>query len=703
MEFIKRARERLEANLSGNDLPINEASEQAEEDLSLAVMVKGYVEDCRQTPSRVANEGIWMTNIAYLIGFDSVHFDPMLRQFRPMGTLEYIAKDRVHVNRIMAKCQNRLARLTKRPPKYDVIPNSTEQEDKDAASLGLQIIQHYWHKENINDKRIDAKMWCQQAGIGYMRVFWDKGAGKFIMDESGELHPEGDIGVEVASPFECFPDPQAKRFEEVRKFARCKIRPLEYFQVQYPEKGHLVKEEGCWLLSLSYDQSINYSTNATGTSTDSDKAMKNSAIEMSYYEAPSRKYPRGRHIVVANGVVLKKGPLPASEGEFAPAMIPYVKFDDIRVAGKFTSEAVITHLRPLQDQLNRVLNQRARWMNRLLTGKYIAANGSHIRSDAFNDQSGEIVFYDPVLNAPNGGAPTSLDMPVIPQSAYIEEERLNLAIDDTCGINEVSSGQLPASNMPAIGMQFLSEQDDTRIGVMTESDEHAYARLGQLILRFAQCYVKTERLLKQVGQNREYIVKKWRGDMLRGNDDVTVIRGSTLPGSKTLDRQDILNLYTQGLLGDPQDMRVRDKVLNLLEFGDIAEVWKDLSLDMHQIKTGIELIENGTKPIISELDNHALWILELNRLRKGDKFKSMSEESQVLLLQVIEEHLKFETDLRNPALGAADGQIPEESNVGQNAAEQELGMAEQMDAQNMINGGEVSGMEPEQIPMEQMQ
>lgn len=702
MEILERARERLNAVMGGKKPVLNQASDQTDDERQVAAMVRGFVEEVRQHPARVANEGIWMTNIAYLMGFDSVHFDAELRQFRPMGSNEFLVKDRIHVNKILPTCQNRLARLCKNPPKFDVMPNSNEQDDKDAAELGIKVILHYWHKEQVNDKRIDLKMWCQQTGIGFIKVFWNSAAGRYMLTPDNQLTPEGDIGIDVASPFECFPDPQAKRFDEVRKFAQCKIRPLDYFPMQYPERGHLVKEEGCWLNSLAYDQAINFSTNATGNATNPDRAMKQSAIEMSYYEAPSRNHPRGRHIVVANGVVLKNGTLPASEASNEPALIPYAKFDDIRVGGKFTSEAVITHMRPIQDQLNRTLNQRARWVNRLLTGKYVAPRGSNVASDALNDQSGELVEYTVVPNAVNNGEPHALETPTIPQSAYVEEERLVTNLNDTAGINEVSRGQLPSSGMPAIGMQFLVEQDDTRIGIMTEADEYAYARVGKLILRFAQAYCKTERLLKFTGPNLSYVVKKFKGDMLRGNDDVLVIRGSTLPGSKVLKREEILNMYTRGLLGDPMDPRVREKVLGMLEYGETAEAWLDLALDMHQIGKGIELIEQGEKPIIDEQDNHALWIQEINRYRKGEKFAKLSPDAQETMLQVREEHLAWEMKLRFPQTDGGDDEIPPMSTAGAEAAEKELGMAAQLDADAAVDAGTQSGLEPEVLSTEQI-
>lgn len=675
--MLEKARARLEAVLGGQQAQpkLEDVRDQGEEDQKLAAMVRGRVDEVRTSGARIANEGIWFTNIAYLIGFDSLHYDTATRRFRPLGNSHYLSKDRIHVNKILPTCQNRLARLLKNPPRFEVRPNSTEQEDKDAATLGQRIIQHYWDQEQINDKRIDLKMWCQQAGHAFLKVNWDAAKGNFLVRKGPDgrevLEFEGDIRVDICSPFEIFPDPAAKRFDECRYLTQAKIRPLDYFHDQYPERGHLVKEEGCWLNSLTQAEGINSFNAETGATAGSDKQMKNSAIELSYYEAPSRKHPRGRHVVVANGVVLKNGDLPASDVSNEPAMIPFAKFDDVRIGGKFNSEAIITHMRPAQDQLNRTLNQRARWVNRLLAGKYVAPRGANVASDALNDQSGELVEYTPVPNAANGGEPHALQTPNIPQSAYIEEERLTGHLNDVAGINEASRGQLPSSSIPAIGMQLLVEQDDTRVGVMTEADEYAYARVGKLLLKFTQAYVRTPRTLKFADKNQEYVVKKFKGEDIRGNDDVTVVRGSTLPGSKVLKRQEIINMYTQGLLGDPNDPRVREKVLAQLEYGDVAEAWLDLALDMHQINKGLRLIEQGEKPIVDEQDNHPLWVQELNRYRKSDKFAKLSEEAQTVLLEVREEHLRQEIALRHPDLDD-DAEIPPESETALNQAEQVL-------------------------------
>lgn len=620
-----------------------EEGDQTDEERKLAAHVRSKVEEIRSSANRIAHEGIWMTNIAYIVGVDSVSFNTASRQFQPVNrAASYLRKNRLNVNKILPTLQNRLARLCKNPPKFDVIPESDATEDKEAARLSLQILTCMWEKLEVNRKRIPLYMWLQQAGHSWIKVYWDAAQGKPMIDpETGERGYEGEVQIGIRSPFEIFPDPLAKDEADMQFLIEAKVRKLDYFKLQYPERGHLVKEEESWLLSAQYEQRIN-SLNSRGPSQGGMEAsLKNSAIELIKYERRTEKYPNGRMIVTANGILLENKELPVGE-------IPFAKFDDVIVAGKFYPEAVTTHLRPIQDQYNETIRRRAQWTRNILAGKYTAARGSGLAQESMNDESGEIVYFDPVPTSPDGGRPQPLNIPNIPQWAYTEEDRLNMQFNDISGISEVSRGNMPSATIPAIGMQLLTEQDDTRIGVMTEQHEIAWAKAGSLILKYAENFWILPKKLKIAGPNLQYTVKEVVGQQIKGNTDVKVIRGSTLPGSKTLRRQEIMNAYQQGLLGQPSDPKVREKVLGALEFADVAEVWADYGLDMSQIKRGMDQLEAGFDIPLNEFDNHALWLQELNRLRKGDKFGSFPIQIQQLIMTHMEGHLQMLVQLTQP-------------------------------------------------------
>lgn len=655
MSFLEKAKDRLTSWMDGGEPTLESAEDQTEADKALVAFVDSELDNRRNSASRTALEAIALTNTAYLCGFDSVYFDGTSRQFKPIpAPSQLVGRNRVHVNRILPTVQNRLARLTKNEPRWEVRPQSSDEDDKDAARLAEEVIIQLWDQCQINQKRASLIMWLQQCGSAFLKVSWDPTLGKkhvVPVDKPGdggqvsriyELVAEGDIRVDVCSFFECFPDPLAMYWSECKSMIQAKIRPLSYFKDHYPERGRLVKEEDCWLNSLQYEARINALNTQTGASGMNQNQIKDSAIERAYYENPSKKHPLGRKIVTANGILLKEGTLDIDE-------LPFIKFDDVIVGGKFFAESIITHLRPLQDQINRGKTMRAAWLNRTLTGKYAVARGANLAREALNDQSGEVLEYDAVPNAPDGGKPVPLDIPMIPQFAYEEEETLKSDMDDTAGINEASRGQLPSAQIPAIGMQLLVEQDDTRIGVETESHEYSYANVGRLLLKYVDKFYDTDRLLKTAGNNMEYVVREFRGESIRKSFDVHVKRGSISPGSRTLKRQEIINLHEKGYFGNPTDPLVLSNVLSMLEYGDEFQAWRTQSLRRHQIKRGLDQIEEtSTKPNVSEFDDHALWIQELNDYRMTNKFESLQDDQKHIILELMNEHLSLLQEMTAP-------------------------------------------------------
>ena len=380
--------------MTGELTEITDPSDQPQDEIDLIAHVKNKIQDVRTSGSRVAQEGIWMTNYAYLMGYDSVYYDTAARQFRAtgMGT-RTINRNRLFVNKVLPTCQRRQARLCKNPPKWEVRPDNSTEQAKDQARFEKNLLEYYIDKEKVLQKRQDMMMGLMQCGHYYMGVSWNDEKGEFLTKKKSienalsneaqadlqqeaevelEYEYEGDVEVEIISPFEIFVDPLATNLEEARWAIRAKVRKIDYFRERYPERGMLVKEEGAWLLSAQYEMRIQSMTGQGPAQTGIENQMKHAAIEMIYWERPSKKYPKGRQVICANGVLLEDKELPCGE-------IPIVKFDDVPITGKYYSEAIVTHLRPIQDQYNRLITKRAEWTNRLLAGKYFAARGSELQ------------------------------------------------------------------------------------------------------------------------------------------------------------------------------------------------------------------------------------------------------------------------------------------------------------------------------------
>lgn len=634
--------------------PLNDINEQTLEERKLVEHVKQKIDQVRQSNSRIAIEGIYLTNVAYLMGFDGVYYDTTYRQFKNIDPKRKLTRNRFKVNKILPTVQNRLARLAQSPPRFDVRPNSNSAEDKDCARLGLEIIENIFDKQRFTEKRQDMLMAAMQGGHSYIQVLWDPTLGKPMIDpETGKLSGyEGDIRLEVLNCLEVFPDPLAKSLDDAQWIIKARVRKLDYFKARYPERGAAVKEEGTWLLSSLYDIKSNALTSVGIVGAQVQDQTKNSAIELVYYEKRSEEHPNGRMIVTASGVLLEDKELPIGEFDMA-------KFDDIMIGGRYNAESVITHMRPIQDQYNVTRTKMAEWIRKLLAGKYLAAKGAGLGQEAINNDSGEVVEYNPV---PNAGPPQPMQIPQMPSYAYKDLETQDAELDYISGINEISRGVLPSASMPAAGMEFLQEQDQTRIGVQTSRNESGFARVGQFILKYVGKYYEMPRVLKIAGDGLGYTVKEFVGKDLNDNYDVIVIPGSTIPQSKVLRNKEILDRFQLGLLGDPQDPKLRAKVLKMSEFGDSADMWKKQALDDAQCKKVIQMIEDnnieGVMKSINEFDNQAYHLELMNEYRLGDKFDKLDDDQKKFFMWVMEWRLQTMVNLQNP-------QIPQQQMMAQ--------------------------------------
>src|ERR1700759_2089113 len=78
---------------------IQSAEQQSDEEKELASYVKNKVEEIRATSNRIAHEGVWMTNVAYVLGYSALTWNTSLQQYQPTDqSRRYLSRNRIHSN-----------------------------------------------------------------------------------------------------------------------------------------------------------------------------------------------------------------------------------------------------------------------------------------------------------------------------------------------------------------------------------------------------------------------------------------------------------------------------------------------------------------------------------------------------------------------------------------------------------------------------
>ena len=199
----------------------------------------------------------WKLNLSFYKGKQYVFYNRTARRIESLPTDEG-DKPRYRVrlvsNQIAPNTQSLLSRLVKSKPQFYAAPGQASYEAQKASQVAENLLEYWWDAFHLTSKREEAMMWSIICGNGFWKISWDDKQGdgmKVMMSPDGQpiVDPivkyyfeknledmgieteefekriyQGDIRVDVLSPFDVLLDDAAQVFEDC-KFAFC-IHPL---------------------------------------------------------------------------------------------------------------------------------------------------------------------------------------------------------------------------------------------------------------------------------------------------------------------------------------------------------------------------------------------------------------------------------------------------------------------------------------------
>jgi hypothetical protein len=247
---------------------------------------------------------------------------------------------------------------------------------------------------------------------------------------------------------------------------------------------------------------------------------------------------------------------------------PFYKYDGIPTGGFYT-ESIVTDLIPIQKEYNRTKSQMIEIKNTMGKPKLLYAKGS-VNPRQITSEPGQGIPYTPGFDKP-----TVIPGVEVPQSMGVELDRLSSDFDDISGQHEITRGNTPSQVTSGTAINFLQEQDDSKLAYQAAGIEHAIQKLGTHYLKYVQKFWNDERLIRIVGSDGTFEAKHWKGDSLRGNTDVRVQTGSALPFSKAA-RTAMLTEFMQNGWVDP------NTGMEMLEMNGYEKIIEDFLVDKRQ-------------------------------------------------------------------------------------------------------------------------
>jgi hypothetical protein len=197
------------------------------------------------------------------------------------------------------------------------------------------------------------------------------------------------------------------------------------------------------------------------------------------------------------------------------------------------------------------------------------------------------------------------------------------------GLHEVSKASVPTGVTAASAINLLQEADDTRIGPEIQDMENSLALAGTKILKLRARYNSEERMIRIAGEDGNWDVMSFRGEVLRSNTNVEVQAGSAMPRSKAAKQAAMLEVlglaFQYGLEFDPRDLR---RFFKDYEVAALERLFESISSDEQQTNREHRLFGQGHVLNINEWDNDDIHISAHDEFRKTAAFARWPEPIQ---------------------------------------------------------------------------
>lgn len=497
------------------------------------------------------------------------------------------------INLVFQNIQSQVPIETDAQPKFEFLPQ--EPSDREFADIMNDLALADWQRNN----------W----GYQFNEVIYDKniyGTGISCLKFNPKLNKgAGGIEYESSDPFYFFPDPSAYDVN-LRSNYCAYAEPLDVAVIkrEYPKFAKFIKPDLVDLLKGSktdlgpmrfrspVDNKVTLEGSSTQDYADKDMALKvtvylkddeyieeqedktdpmTGAVTTSYLQ--KLKYPNGRKIVYCGNVLLEDGPNPYEDGEF-----PYQKVVNYILPREFWGISEVEQLEGPQKTFNKLVSFALDVLTLMGNPIWKVHANSGVDTDNLINRPGLVVEWD-------GETEPKREEGVQLQPYVLQLiDRMKEWFDQVGGSNDITRGLNPSGVTAASAIADLQNAAQTRIRQKSRLNDYYLQNLGkQYQSRVLQFYTAPQvfRITGKDGAQRYFKFHVSRDEMgqaygnvqpydetgaiadikqvpIKGEMDVRVTTGSSLPFSKAEKEQKLLNFFDRGIVDAQEVLKATD-------------------------------------------------------------------------------------------------------------------------------------------------
>ncbi len=572
----------------------------------------------KRRKSRQGFELQWLLNSNFLLGNQYCDID--LRNSRVCDTETDLSLERSVFNRIAPIADTRMSSLKSVRYLMRVQPASAEYEDQDKAEISTAILRYCQKNLSWDSIKDKAYSWSELTGTAFILSYWNVRGGRSLGSLDGEEIFEGELECGVISPYEIFPENICK--EEVEDQRSIIIDQVMSREDIYDKYGTDVQGRECaaYLITPTAGMSAYPSGGRASVLSARVEKVKDSEHVITYFERPSRRYPKGRLGIVIGDRLFFYGALPY-EG------IPIVSVKCKSIPGQFFGKSFIQELIPIQRAYNGCKNALHNLIKASSGDPLLIPEGSVEDIDDILENGispNQIIPYKDGMGIPSylerrGGERAEL---------LSETERLASDMEYTAGVSQLMVyGATPKGMVSGTAIETLRQIDGSRLSLTSENMRSSVKRLAKVWLAIYKRYAEGQRVIETVGGSSSGAVYVWSAEDIN-SFDVVFDTENELEYSEEQQRQSFIDAYSLGLLNDADGKvpyEIRERMFELMKLGNLSARGSASEKQRQNARNENSLCLYGKLPSVGKYDDHRLHIEEhkhfalqynLSRLRR---------------------------------------------------------------------------------------
>ena len=330
-----------------------------------------------------------------------------------------------------------------------------------------------------------------------------------IFDDKNALNlPPGDVNWTFATGFDITEPEFTSNISEASWIIHTSFRSMEHLQARYD--AELVDKINP---NLQDDQYINmYRTTYGVTAATGDGGMPTAMsrpelVVVHVFWRPRRPWcPMGAHVIMANKVLLHKGPNPYFHGQ-----LPFSTISEIPSRKFRTTGSTVRQLMTLQKGRNRMRSAANYIIDKIVAPKLMIEGDMDIPVNAFDGQ-------DRKIHVPHGALSQNkikfMEPPTLPTDLYRLDAMYQRDMQDVANVHDSTTGRGENKQQSGRHAAIMLENDTRANHVTREYIKQGLADAGMQTLALYWQFVKSERHLHVTGHDFDSDLRDFRGDQL---------------------------------------------------------------------------------------------------------------------------------------------------------------------------------------------